>query len=325
MNKSVLKYLILLSVILFGCKERPVLSYDISDYEIPHSDSIDLNMQVDYEDRDALVDAGLYSGHFILGSGISCYGSCHNLARGGNSDEPLPHGGGKFRSIKNSLIEKYQITSVRLPFDKPLKKSPAFANQWADTLVLWAGIRSDTIFETQVMKGRQGHMMPELSLELRHDITAQEIFKKAFGTEGITDRRVACAISAFEKQFTTWKSNAAQGIISDVEGEKMYRLNCKDCHESDELQKSICRPGETVNPPRLETWALSTSDFECSEPLSPDEWAFLSLRLNDVINKHEPIYPELNMDTLSFSDVLSITNMIQDLTDYEMDRYELNQ
>lgn len=280
-----------------------------------------IKISLPYENEEALVDLGRLLGNIKSSvSGTSCFGSCHNVEKGGHPDFPLPTGGGDERSIKSELYKKYVSPDVDMPFDKPMKDSPAFVDNCNDTTILWEGFRSDFPFEEQGRRGIQGHDEVALTLMAKNDYLARRLHQIAYGHDTITDASVICAFSAYEQTVVSSESNVSKGIVTKEKGFLLFDKHCYSCHAPREAAPTLpaisIGDHEKVKSPQLTAWFFSPCDFNTC--VIPKPYKF---RLWDVVKAHKPVYAQL--EELTYQETRSINSfIINDLTDHNLGRYK---
>lgn len=285
-----------------------------------HESELRIKISIPYENLEALIDLGRLLGNIKSSvSGTSCFGSCHNIEKGGHPDFPLPTGGGDERSIKSELYKKYISQDVVMPFDKPNKDSPGFVDNCNDTTILWEGFPSEFPFEEQGRRGIVGHDEVALTLMAKNDYLARRLHNLAYGHDTITDETVICAFSAYEQTIVSSESNTSKGVVTKEKGFLLFDKNCYSCHAPRKAAPTLKAIGEGdheyVKSPQLTAWMFSPCDF--NNCVSPP----LFNRLWSVVKKHKKVYPQLA--EITYGEAKSIESfIINDFTDHNLIRYK---
>ena len=325
---TILAALTMIMAILFAVSCQPefeVKSIDASEFLLP--DHITPKTSIPYQNEDAVVKLGLALGHLIdPTTGESCFSSCHNISKGGHPDEPLPHGGGKYRSIQQGLIDYLGLPYEKMPVDHPTKDSPSFVNGFNDTLILWEGVPSPLPFEEQGRRGFGAHDLDGLTQRAQNDYILSSLHSLAFGDSiEFTKETAICAISAYEQTIVSNQSNASQGNIESLEGFMLWKkYDCGSCHINHTMNPALApNPIHTlVKTPDLAAWVFSPSDMHTS--IADRSWSTGS-RLWKSLKMHKESdhkdYDALN--EITYSEAAKIAVFIKhDLTDYNLSRYE---
>ncbi len=123
------------------------------------------------------------------------------------------------------------------------RNSPTIANSWFYDRLFWDGRSKDLpdqAFAPIVSESEMGSDMPEVMVKLRRIKGYKELFKKAYGDEGIDPDRMTGAIAVFEKTIVSGKSRFDKFLEGDkkalsnseIRGLHLFRTkaHCMNCH-----------------------------------------------------------------------------------------------
>lgn len=123
------------------------------------------------------------------------------------------------------------------------RNSPTIQNSWFYHKLFWDGRAKDLqdqAFAPIVSESEMGGDMPEVMMKLRRIKGYKELFKKAYGDEGIDPERMTEAISVFEKTIISNESRFDKFLHGDqkaltnseLKGFHLFRTKarCINCH-----------------------------------------------------------------------------------------------
>lgn len=293
---------------------------DLDKYHRP--DSVAIKISIGYLNREALIDLGNLLGNLKSPvSGTSCFGSCHNVAKGGHPDDILPSGGGEERTIVNRLYKKWVNDKIEMPFDRPTKDSPGFVDNCLDTTILWDAIPSEFPFEEQGRRGIDAHDEDALALMAENNFLARTLHIHAYGHDTITNESVICAISAYEQTIVSNHSNISRGIVTKNKGLYLFDKHCNSCHSANiPSPTGVALSGEgigtrAVKIPKLTGFFLAPNAlFSTAEEVPV---------YRDIIWAATKMHNEVLGMKVTYGESRSIASFMKtDYTDYDLERYE---
>lgn len=123
------------------------------------------------------------------------------------------------------------------------RNSPTIANSWFYNRLFWDGRAKDLpdqAFAPIISESEMGSDMPEVMMKLRRIKGYKELFRKAFGEEGIDPAKMTEAIAMFEKTVISNKSRFDEFLEGDkkaltnseIRGLHLFRTKarCMNCH-----------------------------------------------------------------------------------------------
>lgn len=123
------------------------------------------------------------------------------------------------------------------------RNSPTILNSWFYKRLFWDGRAKDLqdqAFAPIISESEMASDMPDVIRKLRNSKVYKELFKKAFGDEGIDPDRMTEAIAIFEKSLISRKSRFDEFLTgnkkalsdSELRGLHLFRTKakCMNCH-----------------------------------------------------------------------------------------------
>ena len=123
------------------------------------------------------------------------------------------------------------------------RNSPTIQNSWFYKRLFWDGRAKDLqdqAFAPIISESEMASEMPDVLQKLRNSNGYKELFKKAFGDEGIDPDRMTEAIAVFEKTIVSSKSRFDEFLAgnkkaltnSEIRGLHIFRTKakCMNCH-----------------------------------------------------------------------------------------------
>jgi len=123
------------------------------------------------------------------------------------------------------------------------RNSPTIANSWFYKHLFWDGRArdlQDQAFGPIISESEMGSDMPEVMMKLRRINGYKELFKRAYGDEGINPDRMTGAIAVFEKTVVSRKSRFDEFLEGkrralsneELQGLQIFRTKakCMNCH-----------------------------------------------------------------------------------------------
>ncbi|HEX4875216.1 MAG TPA: cytochrome c peroxidase [Chitinophagaceae bacterium] len=123
------------------------------------------------------------------------------------------------------------------------RNSPTVQNSWFYKRLFWDGRAKDLqdqAFAPIISESEMGSDMPDVIRKLRNSKGYQELFKKAYGDEGIDPDRMTAAIAVFEKTVISQRSRFDDFLAGNIKaltnnelrGLHLFRTKakCMNCH-----------------------------------------------------------------------------------------------